>query len=223
MHHLSRTALAGVLLVACASAHAQSGATLAQAFSNDMIGARISYFESLAGVARSVSADVHHYRVEGCDITAHTRDAVVSSLRLQLSPECGVNLAHDLGRFAPAASQPLTIGSFVRSTEGALDYYVDCLSRCDKASGPAFYAYWQGPDEVGFLEVMLEVALESPAALDASARLSADMQKAYGEGRVTGTQFNCDPSFHEQAAQHFDQVAVTALTIGTELHTPGCD
>lgn len=223
MHHLSRTAMAGVLLAACASAQAQSTATLAQVFSDDMIGANLSYFESVAGVARTSFGDEHSYRVEGCDISVNAGGGVVSSMRLQLSPGCSVDLSQDLGSFAPAASQPLTVGSFARAAGGELDYYADCLQSCGNAADPTFYAYWQGPHAVGFLEVMLEVALVDDAALDAKGRWVADMQKARDEDWMLGTQFNCDHSFNDQAAQHFDKVAVTALTIGTELHTPGCD
>lgn len=219
MKKLAIPFLATALAVISSPAWAQK-ATLAEVFNGDMLGTNLRYFESIAGVARESFGDQHTYRVQGCEVTVTGEDAV-SALRLELSPTCKADIASFIGDFAPPANQTLTFGNF-HVAAGDLSYYSDCLTLCGNAADPSVYAHWQGPRAVGFTDVLLEVVLVDGTALDAKDVWRQSMEQAKGEDWVMETKFNCERTFDAQAQQAFNNVAVTAITIGSELKTPEC-
>ena len=222
MHRIALPALAAALLAANGPALAQQKATVAEVFNGDMLGTNLRYFESIAGIARTSSANQHTYRVAGCEITATVSGDAVSALRLELSPKCRADIVSFLGEsFSPPASQPFTFGSF-QAAAGDLNFYADCLTMCGNAYDPSVYAHWEGPHAVGFREVLLEAKLVGDQAIDAASRWAEGMSKAKGEDWVIDTKFNCERSFDAQAQQLFNAVEVTAITIGSGLQKPGC-
>lgn len=214
--------LGSTLTLACLPALAQAQATVAQVFNGEMLGTNLRYFESIAGIARTSSGDVHSYRVQGCEISANAAGGTVSELRLQLSPSCKADLSSFIGTFAPPANKPLTFGAMSESSGGQLEFYADCLLLCGNAADPSVYALWQGPHAVNFTEVLLEAVLADDAAINASNQWSEAMEKTKGQDFVIDTRFNCERDFDEVANQSFKTVKVTAVTIGTELSKPGC-
>lgn len=93
---------------------------------------------------------------------------------------------------------------------------------CGNAADPSVYAHWEGPHAVDFREVLLEVVLVSDAAIDAADQWQSQMRKAEGDDYVMETRFNCDQKYAAIAQKAFEQVPVTAVTIGSELKAPGC-
>lgn len=221
MHKIALAALATMLALS-GTAQAQPKASVAEVFNGDMLDTNLRYFESIAGVARQSFDNQHSYRVEGCEITATVSGTAVSALRLELSPKCKADIASFIGEsFAPPARQPLTFGNFQAAT-GGLSFHADCLTMCGNAYDPSVYAHWEGPRAVDFREVLLEVKLVGDDAMDAANRWTQDMEQSMGEDWIIDTQFNCERSFDTQAQQHFKTVEVTAITIGSQLQTPGC-
>lgn len=210
------------LTLACLPMLAQAQATVAQVFNGEMLGANLRYFESIAGIARTSSGDVHSYRVQGCEITANAAGGTVNELRLQLSPSCKADLSTFVGDFAPPAGKPLTFGALNESTASQLEFYADCLYLCGNAYDPSVYALWQGPRAINFTEVLLEAVLIDDDAIGAANRWSEIMVNAKGQDFVTDTRFNCERDFDVAANREFKTVKVTAVTIGTELNKPGC-
>jgi hypothetical protein len=216
------TSLLIALVVAGIPAMAQAKANVAEVFNGDMLGTDLRYFESEAGIARESAGDQHTYKVEGCEITATAVGGKISALRMELSPKCQADLKTFIGdSFSPAASKPLTFGNF-QETAGDISFYADCLTMCGNAADPSVYALWDGPHAANFRQVLLEVVLVSDQALEASNQWQASMTKVKGEDFVTDTRFNCERTFDAPAQQSFQAVQVTAITIGSELTTPGC-
>ncbi|MGF6705306.1 hypothetical protein [Pseudomonas frederiksbergensis] len=216
------TSLFTAVIATGSPAIAQAKASIAEVFNGEMLGTNLRYFESVAGIARKSSGDQHTYRVEGCQITATAGGGTINALRMELSPDCRADLKSFIGdSFAPAANKPLTFGNF-QEAAGDLNFYADCLTMCGNAAEPSVYALWDGPRAVGFRQVLLEVALVSDQALQASNQWQASMTKAKGEDFVMDTRFNCERTFDAPAQKSFQAVQVTAITIGSELPTPGC-
>lgn len=213
---VSALALAGLPVLA------QAQATVTQVFNGEMLGTNLKYFESVAGVARTSFGDTHTYKVQGCEITADATGGTVHQLRLALSPACKADLSSFIGDFAPSANQPLTFAALHQSTGGPLEFYADCLEMCGNAYDPSVYALWEGPRAIGFTQVKVEAMLTDDAAIDAASKWSAEMKKHKGEEFVVDNKYNCDRSFDPIALQSFKPVAITAVTIGTELSKPGC-
>lgn len=211
--------LASTLAMSLNTAHA---ASVAEVFTGDMLGTNQRYFESVAGIPRESNGNDHHFKVQGCDITATIEGGKVSKLRLELTPKCQADLTQFVGTYAPAPGKPLTVGAFTASSGGGLSFSADCLSMCGNAADPSVYAHWEGPHAVGFREVLLEVVLVSDAALDASGQWESHMRKAEGDDYVMETRFNCDQKYASIAQKAFENVPVTAVTIGSELKAPGC-
>jgi len=214
--------LVSTLVVAAMPVVAQAQASVAQVFNGEMLGTNLKYFESLAGVARTSFGDTHTYKVQGCEITADATGGTVHQLRLALSPACKADLSSFIGDFAPPANQPLTFAALHQSTGGPLEFYADCLEMCGNAYDPSVYALWEGPRAIGFTQVLVEAMLTDDAAIDAAGKWSTEMKKHKGEDFVIDNQYNCERSFDPIALQSFKPVAITAVTIGTQLSKPGC-
>ncbi|MGW8463382.1 hypothetical protein [Pseudomonas sp. CLCA07] len=222
MKKVISTSLFTALIVAGCPAIAQAKASVADVFNGKMLGTNLRHFESVAGVARESSGDHHSYEIQGCQITATAGGGTISELRMELSPTCQADLKSFIGEsFAPAANKPLTFGNFQQAA-GELSFYADCLTMCGNAADPSVFALWDGPRAADFRQVLLEVVLVSDQALKASNQWQASMTKVKGEDFVTDTRFNCERDFDAQAQQSFQAVQVTAITIGSELPTPGC-
>ncbi|MGF6593117.1 hypothetical protein [Pseudomonas sp. 2835] len=214
--------IGSTLALACLPLFAQAQATVAQVFNGEMLGTNLKYFESVAGIARTSFGDTHTYKVQGCEITADAAGGSINDLRLELSPTCKADLSSFIGSFAPAANKPLTIAALHESTGGPLEFYADCLEMCGNAADPSVYALWEGPHAVGFTQVLAEVMLTDDAAIAASSKWADEMKKHKGEDFVMESKYNCERSFDPVALQSFKSVAITAVTIGTQLSKPGC-
>lgn len=216
----SLPALLGALLIGT-SLNA-SAANLNDIFNADMLGTNLRYFESVAGIARQSFGDEHHFRIQGCNLTAHIGDAGVYAMRLELTPNCHADLSSFIGDYAPAPNTPLTFGALANSTGADLRFTADCLTMCGNASDPTVSALWEGPRAVSFIQVKLEAALTDGPALEASDQWQAHMTQAKGEDWVIDTQFNCNTQFDPQANHAFKNVKVNAVTVGHELTIDGC-
>ncbi|MNG10507.1 hypothetical protein D3C84_939800 [compost metagenome] len=93
---------------------------------------------------------------------------------------------------------------------------------CGNAYDPSVYALWEGPRAIGFTQVLVEAMLTDDAAIDAAGKWSTEMKKHKGEDFVIDNKYNCERSFDPIALQSFKPVAITAVTIGTQLSKPGC-
>lgn len=219
MNKVAFSLLASTLVMSFGTAHA---ASVAEVFTGDMLGTNQRYFESVAGIPRESSGSDHKFKVQGCIITATIEGGSVTKLRMELAPNCQADLTQFVSSYAPAPVKPLTIGAFEASSGGGLSYTADCLSMCGNAADPSVYAHWEGPKAANLREVLLEVALTSDAAITAADTWATQMQAAKGEDYVMDTRFNCDPQFAPVAQKAFENVPVTAVTIGSGLSTPGC-
>ncbi|EGH98981.1 MULTISPECIES: hypothetical protein [Pseudomonas syringae group] len=197
-------------------------ASVAEVFTGEMLGKNQRYFESIAGIPRESNGNNHEFMVQGCNITASIDAGKVTSLRLEVTPKCQADLNSFISTYAPAPGKPLTIGSFDDSSGGGLRYSADCLTMCGNSHDPSVYALWEGPHAVNWMQVLLEVTLSSDEAIAASDTWRSEIQKAKGEDFVVDTAFNCKPEFEASAKKAFEKVAVTAVTIGTGLVSPGC-
>lgn len=205
-------------------------AKLADVFTGDMLGANQRYFESIAGIPRESWMDNHTFKVEDCEVIATMQNEKVTALRLELTSKCKADLSSFIHDYAPESSalpfglltKPLTFGQFIAAA-GPVSYSADCLYLCGNAYDPSVYAHWHGPHAAQFLEVMLEVVLVGDEAIQASQTWSNHMMKAVDDTYVINTKFNCDNRFSEIAEQAFENVAVTAVTVGHSLSPPTCD
>jgi len=208
-----------IVLVSLGTAQA---ATVAKVFTGDMLGTNQRYFESIAGIPRESNGNDHTFKVQGCNITAKIEGGNVTSLRLETGPKCPADLTKFVDGYAPVPGKPLTFGAFEESSGGGFAYSADCLTMCGNAFDPSVYALWEGPHAVNYMQVLLEVTLSSDEAISAADTWKGQIVKAKGEDFVTDTTFNCDPQFSAGAKKAFANVPVTAVTIGTNLKSPGC-
>jgi len=219
MQKLPQTLIGSVLLGACSLAQAS---TVAEVFNGEMLGTNQRYFESIAGIPRESFGDEHKFRVQGCNITATITEGAVSTLRLELTPQCQADLTQFVGDYAPAPGQPLTFGAFEHASGGGLSYHADCLSGCGNSYDPSVYGHWEGPRAVDFMEVLLEAVQVEDAAIEAADIWRNQMIKTMGEDWVMDGQFNCNRQFDPVARQALNAVQVTAVTVGQQLRVPGC-
>lgn len=197
-------------------------ATVAEVFTGEMLGTNQRYFESIAGIPRESNGNEHNFKIQGCKITATIEAGKVTKLRMELGPKCQADLTQFVGSYAPAPGKPLTMGTFGQSSGGGFTYSADCLYLCGNAFDPSVYALWEGPHAVEWLQVLLEVNLSTDQAIAAAGIWENSIRKAKGEEFLTSTGFNCKPEFAAVAEKAFENVPVTAVTIGTGLVSPGC-
>jgi len=222
MKNLHALLLALPLAVASANAHSKQTETLEQLFQAEMLNTNLRYFESIAGVARESWGDTHTYSVDGCILEATAPDGRISSLSVDLNDRCTVSLHSFLGEsFSPDETQAMTFGNFAEHT-GDLQFHADCLTGCGNAYDPSVYAFWEGPRAVNFIQLQLEVKLVGDAAIDAANQWQQAIEGARGDEYVMLNRFNCEDHFDPQAAAAFRDVAITRMTIGTQLQPPGC-
>lgn len=219
MQQFPRILIGSVLLSACTLAEA---GTVAEVFNGEMLGTNQRYFESIAGIPRESFGDEHKFRIQGCNITATITEGTVNTLRLELTPQCQADLTQFVGDYAPAPGQPLTFGAFEQASGGGLSYHADCLSGCGNSYDPSVYGHWEGPRVVDFMEVLLEAVQVEDAAIEAAAAWREQMIKTMGEDWVMDGKFNCDHQFTPVARQAFNNVQVTAVTVGQQLRVPSC-
>jgi len=222
MQNLAAILLAMPLAVSSINAHSSQTKTLDQLFQAEMLNTNLRYFESIAGVARESRGDTHTYSVDGCLLEATAPDGRISSLSVHLNDRCRVSLKSFLGEsFSPDETQPLTFGNFAEHT-GDLQFHADCLTGCGNAYDPSVYGFWEGPRAVNFIQLQLEAQLIGDTAIDAAAQWQQAIEGARGDEYVMLNRFNCEDHFNAQAAAAFRDVAITKMTIGTQLQPPGC-
>jgi len=216
MNKMASVFFVSMLTMSYGTAHA---ASVGEVFTGDMLGTDQRYFESVAGIARKSNGNDHEFKVQGCNITATIEGGTVTRLRMELAPNCHADLTKFVGDYAPAPGKPLTLGAFdATSGGGGLIYAVDCLSDCGNSEVPSVYAYWEGPHAVNYKNVMLEVALSSNAASAAAENWETQIQQPKGddsvEDGVMERRFTCDPKSAPIIQKAFENVPVTAVSIG---------
>lgn len=217
------------LLIASTLTPFAQAAKLADIFNGAMLGTTQRYFESVAGIPRESFMDIHTFNVGGCQVQATITGGEVTALRLELGPKCKADLSSFISDYSPKArklpfglfAKPLTFGEFAKAA-GPMRYFADCLSGCGNGYDPSVYALWHGPHATQFLEALLEVKLVGEAVLTAAGAWQNHMERAMGEEYVMETRFNCDDHFSADAAQIFEKIEVTAITLGHDLKPPEC-
>lgn len=210
------------LVLTSAQTYSVETAKLEQLFQADMLNANLRYFESIAGVARESWGDTHTYNVDGCTLEATAPEGRINSLSIDLNDNCGPSLQSFLGEsYSPDEMRPLTFGNFAEHT-GDFQFHADCLTGCGNAYDPSVYAFWEGPRAVNFIQLQLEVKLVGDIAIDAANHWEEAISNDRGEEYVMLNRFNCEDHFNPQASAAFHDVAITRMTIGTQLQPPGC-
>ena len=185
-------------------------------FNEDMLGTNLRYFESVAGIPRRsfdyTYSQTHVFIVDGCTVEATEYKGVVTSLSLELNDSCHADLTSFLGEFAPKGPDPLTFGDF-----SELRFAASCLESCGNAYDPSVYAFWSGPRAVNNISIKLEASTASADALDASMQWAAAMKKSRDQDYIIDTKFNCDALFNDEAAELFESVKVSKITLGGDV------
>lgn len=218
------TLLVSALLLPSLSActDEQQPTKLEQAFTGEMLGANLRYFESIAGVPRETWEERHTYNVDGCALEVSAPGDKISSLTLEVSEQCQASLKSFLGEsFTPDESLPLTFGNF-RDHTGEFQFYAECLAWCGNAYDPSVYAVWEGPRAANFIQLKLGFLLVSDAAIEAANKWESAIMSAHGEDYVMSTRFNCEDHFNQEASIAFQDVIITEISIGYDIRTPGC-
>ena len=193
-------------------------AAVSDVFNGSMLGVTQRYFESVAGIPRESFGNDKVFVVKNCRVTATIKNDKVSALNLVIANGCEADLRSFIGDDAPPAGQPITPGAF----GSGLRYTASCLARCGNAVDPSAYALWQAPRSSGGMEVLLEIVLASGKASSAAHGWREHMNKSAGEDYVLQTQFNCETRFDAFAAKAFQDVPVSAVTIGYGLPQQKC-
>lgn len=223
--HLLAIASAVTLLIASSSASSVKPVKLAQIFDQEMIGADVAYFEQVVGPARNTYDNTKIYKVDGCEVTATISGISVRALRVDLSPQCTFNLNKFLPNFSNRFPPPhvMTFGKFDSITEGTGRFYADCLTQCGNAADPVIFEHWYGSRADLFLEVVLEAVLASSPVLSAAHTWKTAMEKIEGENWVIDAKFNCTRKYDAIAHRAFQDVTISAITIGYDVQVPRCE
>lgn len=225
MHNkpLALLATCVAILVATESVNA-AASKLEKVFDPEMLSADLAYFEQVTGPARSTLGNQKIYKVDGCEVTATVSGGAISALHMPLNNKCSFDLNKFFSNAQPALPLTnLTVGQFDKSMGSNGVFLSDCLTMCGNAADPSVYEYWEGSHAVGYLNVLLEVALVSDQAIAASDQWRDAMIAGKGEDWVMDTKFNCEPNSHNDTARKaFERVKVSAITIGGNLVKPGC-
>lgn len=194
---------------------------LTHLFNSEMIGVNYAYFESIAGVPRNSFGNTHTFEVASCQVDATVNNGQVSSLRLELSPQCNVDLGtlfHNYDFPATSAITPSLLAN--ASHRSTLDYLSDCLSSCGNAYDPSVYAHWSGSRADDFLEVLLEIKAVNDEAIAARRAWASYIYDRRDWDYVIETRFNCNLEFNDFAHSVFQSLPVNAITIGHDLTEP---
>jgi hypothetical protein len=192
---------------------------LAKVFQPDMLGARVAYFEHMAGPAWRIEGRVRRYRIGDCVMSISALSGIIRSMSLELNESCTVSLDRFVGVRLPSANQ-MTFGDLDRVFQGR--FYADCLALCSNRADPVVSEHFRGPHALNFVEIKLQAALVDDASVKAAGEWADTIAHARGARFVAHRGFNCTDRFDGPAHSAFHGVKLTAITIGEGLPVPRC-
>jgi hypothetical protein len=195
-------------------------------FTMDMINAQVGYLEAITGpawqqtAATAQSPEQRIYKLAACQVSATIVNGAITSLGMDLGPECTIDLNKffDTGAKIPSANT-LTFGTFENDI-GSGHFYSDCLSMCGNAFDPSIFEHYMGPHAANFLEVLISAKQVTDPIIDAAEKWSDMMTKAKGQDYVGNMTFNCDGQYDAPAHTLFASIPITSMTIGYNLQGP---
>lgn len=228
MFKLQILAIAVVSILATSSnIFASEPSKLRQVFDPEILFSDVAYLEHIIGSpAKNTYDNYRIYKVDGCEVEATISEGTVRSLHIDLSPNC----TFDLNAFLPSRSNTfptthlMTFGQFnsTNESQGYINIYASCLTGCGNAADPVIYEHWEGPRAYGQLEIMLEV-VQIDSAWKAAEKWKEKMVKAEGHEWVEERKFNCTQKYETVAQQAFQDVTISAITVGYDISLPQCD
>lgn len=196
------------------SAYAAPEAEIAKIFTQDVIGAKVSQLEKIAGkpVATDKKAGTQRYKVGVCEVTAYVQGGKTASLEMATSPQCTFDLAQIFDS-APQGTlvHELNYGTAYKEL-GEGRFTADCLGEC--SGTPSVYMTWEGPHSDNFLQLRLQTELR-----DKNAKTAADAWARYLRGKesteyLETKRFNTDATYDEIAALALSGIPITRIRVG---------
>ncbi|WP_298162650.1 hypothetical protein [Acidocella sp.] len=204
-----------------------TGAGLSQILNRNMLGAQVTYLESLTGPAWKVfpgatpsAQELRIYQVDGCQVGAEILNGDVQSLGMNLSSGCGIDLNRFIVR-TPAIppTNAMTFGAFENAV-GHGSFAADCLDGCGNADDPSVYDRYVGPQADDNLEIVASASTADGITAAAAGQWEALMETKNGQFYVDQLLFNCDGDYDAQAASILQNVPIKTIFIGWNVAGP---
>ena len=193
-----------------------------------MIGANATYFENIAGPARSTTDlskyKINEYAIDECTIKAKISEGTIESLRASPLKNCNFDINQILQNAHGKLPSPqhLTFGAFEKALSKGT-YMADCFKLCGNSLAPKIYNHWQGSRADGNINVLLDVDIIDNDAVNAHFAVGNVITQEMGEDWVINEQYNCNPDpLQDYARAAFEDIKVTGITIGATITTPEC-
>jgi hypothetical protein len=209
-----------------------AGISLQEIFNDEMMHIQVPFLESRVGPARRVSkftsGEIRTYTIQGCDVTAYTKENEVVGYGLVLGghepwrtakPNCNIEIPRSDKHLR---TNSLTIGKFINSMGpgiGSSGSFLQsgCLTMCGNATDPRITYRYDGPHSTGWMHIDLDSIIAYDASIDAAHRWANLMTQREGQMYVVNTTFNCDEKYDKVGLQLFWNIEVYEITIGSNL------
>lgn len=190
---------------------------LSNVFKYEMLGAEVSYLESITGPAIRLGEFAGNggrlYKVDGCSVGVTTSGSSITSLRLEINKNCTFDLRSFLGLNWPKLPtvNEMTFDSLFHGRP--IHFFAPCLD-CGNSADPTIFAYWEGGRADRDLKVALEGVLASDMNISMANIWEAAMKKAERSDYIESGQFNCTDKYDEIARNAMKDMKISAITIG---------
>ena len=236
MHTPRATILVCLVLAACSRTPANTSASsaaasaappaaapsarLARIFTPDMLGANVSYLETITGPAFKSEDGVSTYKVDGCTVIVGDEGGKIENLGIDgYGGACSFNIAQYFagGYDHPVPSLP-TYGDIKTGLGG--DYAADCYRSCGNAADPVVSLSYEGSHADNFNELVASSPVVADPVLHAYETWSDALAARYGEDAVALGHMS--DTLPDVAAKAFQTVRPTTVRVGQHLiPTPG--
>ena len=192
---------------------------LAKVFTQDILGANVSFLETITGPAfKSEGAD-RLYKVGDCQVIVGTAKAKIANIGItNYGPGCSFNIAQ---YFASGYDHPVpnlpTFGDIKQGFGGAYD--ADCLALCGNAADPVVTLTYQGSHADNFTDLLAEVPVVADPVLNAWQDWSGKLSAKYGQDYVTSGKYHAGDSLPDVAEKDFAAIRPTTIRVGSNLPT----
>lgn len=202
---------------AAAPPSGQPDPKLAQIFTPDIIGANVTYLETITGPAFSSEGPDRTYKVDGCEVIVGATKGKIDNIGIgNYSPVCSFPIAqYFAGGYTPPVPNLPTFGDIQKSMGG--DYSVDCLRLCGNAAPPMVTLLYQGSHADNFNNLLAEIPITEEPALTAYADWGDRLAAKYGDDYVSSGKYRQGDMLSDVAAKDFAPIRPASIRVGMNL------
>jgi len=194
---------------------------LAKIFTADILGANVTYLETITGPAFTTDGPTRTYKVDGCTVIAGIGHGKIDNIGIgNYGGACVFGVAQYFATSeAPPVSNDPSFGDLQKAF-GDGRYSADCYATCGNAAAPVVTFHYQGVHADNFNDLVAQVSVTADPVVAAYLDWTAQLTAKYGQDAAAAGKFPNGDTMQAVAGKDFTALRPTTVRVGQNI-TPG--